>query len=365
MKPQAYSFSRLDLYERCPWAYKLKYLDGVPRQRSEALETGSTLHGLIADYLTSLAVYGHPTDWDWARGATPAVGPADVAQVWTRFYESFVMPAADSPKVEQKIAFDRAWRPTEYFGPEAYFRLVVDFTFRQDGLAVVIDWKSNRTLPDEVAKDLQLRIYGWGVRQALYPDAREVLLRLHFLRYGAEREVLLDAADLDGTPQELEARIAQVEADGRFDPAPGSFCGHCGLTAHCPVMAQALAPREIVAPATRADAEKAARLLLALREMDAVVADALKHWVRENGEVLVGDLVYGPAASLSYDLDAQAVAGALLDAGLDKEQVWPLLGVTKTGLERGLKKLKRRELIPAILEMFPCKTVEKIGFRKA
>jgi len=36
-----------------------------------------------------------------------------------------------------------------------------------------------------------------------------------------------------------------------FYPTPGSFCGLCGITAHCPAMAQALMPVDILAPATR------------------------------------------------------------------------------------------------------------------
>ena len=42
-KPQ-YSFSRLDLYERCPWAYKTVYLDKIPRAGNEARESGQLLH---------------------------------------------------------------------------------------------------------------------------------------------------------------------------------------------------------------------------------------------------------------------------------------------------------------------------------
>lgn len=38
--PRQYSVSRLNLYDKCPWAYKTVYLDGVPRAADEARETG-------------------------------------------------------------------------------------------------------------------------------------------------------------------------------------------------------------------------------------------------------------------------------------------------------------------------------------
>jgi hypothetical protein len=69
-KPQ-YSYSRIELYEKCPRAYKVIYLDKIPRVTTEALKIGTALHGLVADYLNRLIVLGHPTDWEWARGATP------------------------------------------------------------------------------------------------------------------------------------------------------------------------------------------------------------------------------------------------------------------------------------------------------
>jgi len=363
-----YSFSRLDLYDRCPWAFKTVYRDKIPRAKSEALQTGTVMHQLVADYLVRLITLNQFTDWDWARDATPKEPIAQVSEMvemWERFYQTFTMPPAmETPGVENKLAFNADWQPCEFFSEAAYFRMVIDFHFRQEALGVIVDWKTNRAMPQTVEKDLQLRTYGWGLKQALYPEIEEVLLRLHFLRYGKEREVLLSFQDLAGVPDELKARIEVIEADQTFTPTPGSFCGWCGVTAHCPVMAKALTPVEVMAPVTLVQAEKAASLLLTLQNLEKEIASRLKDWVREHGPVRVGDMVYGPTEVVSYDLDTQAVVQFLLEAGLGREAVWPLLNVTKTGLERGLKKLRRKELIADILSMAPSKEVEKIGFSK-
>jgi hypothetical protein len=369
MKKRQYSFSRLDLYGRCPWAYKTVHIDKIPRAESEALQTGTVMHQLVADYLDRLITLNQATDWDWARrGVTPKEALAQLSEViemWERFYNTFTLPAAlDSPGVEKRLAFDVNWQPCEFFSEAAYFRMVIDFHFRQETLAVIIDWKTNRVIPDTVEKDLQLRTYDWGLKQALYPGIEEVLLRLHFLRYGREREVLLTPQDLAGVPEELKSRIEVIEAAQTFTPTPGSFCGMCGVTAHCPVMAQALAPVEVLAPATREQAEKAASLLLTLQNLEKELGVRLKEWVREHGPVQVGDLFYGPSQAVSYDLDPQAVVQFLLEAGLEREAVWPILNVTKTGLEKGLKKLRRKDLLEHILTMTPSKTTEKVGFSK-
>jgi hypothetical protein len=363
-KPQ-YSFSRLDLYERCPWAYKTVYLDHIPRAKNEARETGQLLHGLVADYLNRLIATGQPTDWDWARGATPKETVVDVMEMWERFYGAFALPEGlESPGVENRLAFDPNWQPCEFFSEKAYFRMVIDFHFRQDSMGVIVDWKTNREVPQTVAKDLQLRTYGWGLKQALYPEVQEVLLRLHFLRYGKEREVMLESQDLAEVPDELKTRIHAIEADKNYDPTPGSFCGLCGVTAHCPVMSKALAPIEVLAPATREQAVKAASLLLTLQKMEKELAARLKEWVREHGPVQVGDLVYGPTTVSSYDLNTKTVVEFLLHEGLDRESVWPLLSITKTNLEKGLRKLRRKDLFEMLISKATAKVSEKVDFYK-
>jgi len=363
-----YSFSRLDLYDRCPWAFKTVYRDKIPRAQSEALQTGTVMHQLVANYLDRLIASDQFTDWEWARGATPKEPVAQVSEMvemWERFYQTFTLPPAlDAPGVENKLAFDADWQPCEFFSEEAHFRMVIDFHFRQKALGVIIDWKTNRAMPQTVEKDLQLRTYGWGLKQALYPEIEEVLLRLHFLRYGKEREVLLSSQDLAGVPDELQARIEVIKTDQTFTPTPGSFCGWCGITAHCPIMAQALVPIDVLAPTTREQAGKAASLLLTLQKMEKELTIRLKEWVKENGSIQLGDLVYGPNQAVSYDLDPRLVTPTLLATGLNREEVWPLLSISKTNLEKGLRKLKRRDLLDLVLSTGTAKLTERIEFRK-
>jgi len=54
----------------------------------------------------------------------------------------------------------------------------------------------------------------------------------------------------------------------------------------------------------------------------------------------------------------------LLNEGLDREAIWPMLNLTKTSLERGLKKVKKQDLLEQILALSNCKTTERIEFRK-
>jgi hypothetical protein len=146
------------------------------------------------------------------------------------------------------------------------------------------------------------------------------------------------------------------------DPQPGGQARppHGALPRHGP----GLGPRGGPGPGHTGTGGKAASLLLTCQNLEKELASRRQDWVREHGLVQVGDLVYGPTQAVSYDLDAQAVVQFLLEAGLDRDTVWPILNITKTGLERGLKKLKRKDLLEHILTTAPSKMIEKVGFRK-
>ena len=359
----SYSFSRLELYDHCPWAYKKIVLDKLPRMPSEAMLTGKILHSLIAEYLTHLISHNLQTDWEWAEGIDHTGTPSDVSEIWQRFYNSFVLPPGLAHSgVEQKLAFDRNWRPCEFFSAKAYFRMVVDWFFQQGDLIVIIDWKSGRKMPVNIKHDLQLKIYGWGLKRAVLSDTQEILLRQHFLRYGREQEVLLKAQDLDEVPHILKNKIRWIEGDQDFEPTPGSFCGLCGITAHCPVMANALISPEIMAPSTREQAESAASLLLAMQKLEKELSSRLKEWVKVNGPLPVGNLVYGETPYHIYDFNAQAIATRLLEAGLSREEVWGILSISKNKLERFLKKVRRQDLLAEILARSLSKIGGRVGF---
>lgn len=366
-----YSFSSIDLHDSCPWAYRKVKIDGVKRQTNEALDTGRNSHGNVAGYLERLIHTKNRTDWVWAEQRQ--VANSDCATIWRRFYQNFTLPDMEAPGVETKLGFNRHWQPVDFFDPEVYFRMVIDWHYLQGLLAVVTDWKTNRQVPETVMKNLQLRIYGWGVKRAVYPKAEEILLKLHFLRFGVDRKILLIPDDLAGVPDELDEKIARIEADTKFTPTPGSFCGWCGIVAHCPEMAQVLVPVEIMHPVNQADAVEAAKLLLAMQVMSKAIKEHLKSYVKAVGPVVVGDMVYGPSTNLIYDLNPQEVTGYLLDKGLERDAVWGILSLTKDSLEKGLmqagfkgreKKAIRDELMRDILAQAPIVEEEKIGFRK-
>lgn len=359
----SYSVSRLILYDHCPWAYKEIYLNKTLREGDQTRDTGLELHHQkVQPYLVRLIRKNLQSDWLWA--AAQESSSKDVAEVWRRFYSRFSLPAVlQDPGVERKLAFTRNWEPCGYYAPEAFFRMVLDFHFRQYAEAVIMDWKSGWKMMDTVEDDPQLLPYGWGLWRAVYPDAKRFKLKLFFLRYGKSQEITLTPEQLKNVPQKLEEKIAQTESDQKFEPRPGSFCGMCGVAAHCPHVARSLVPRELIAPSTPEDAQRLAEELLALQVIKKIMTDRLKNWVAIHGPIRVGDQVYGP--SFSDTLDARQVVQALLDGGLDREEIWSLVSVPKTGLKSALKKKKELELLNKVMSLTMGDQDVQFRFRKA
>lgn len=75
----------------------------------------------------------------------------------------------------------------------------------------------------------------------------------------------------------------------------------------------------------------------------------------------MGELVYGPTRVVSY---TRQVIQILMDAGLNREEIWPMVSPTRPNLEKGLKKLPRKELLEPVLSSNNVKVSEKIDFRK-
>ena len=356
----SYSVSRLILYDHCPWAYKEIYLNKTLREEEQSRNSGLELHQKVQPYLIRLIRKNLQSDWLWA--AAQESYSKDVAEVWRRFYSVFSLPKVlQDPGVERRLAFTRNWEPCGFFAPEAFFRMVLDFHFRQYTQAVIMDWKSGWKMMDTVEDDPQLLPYGWGLWRAVYPDAKKFQLKLHFLRYGKSREIELTPEQLKSVPQKLEEKIAAIESDQKFEPRRGSFCGLCGVTANCPAIANALVPKELIAPSTLEEAQEAARQLVALRAIEKTITARLKNWAYVNGPIPAGDLVYG--SSFSEHLDVKSVVDTLIGAGIDRSDIWSMLSISKRGLEKTLK--NEPELLNQVLSLTVGDPDVRFGFRKA
>lgn len=233
------SFSSIDTYENCGLKWYYQYRESLPGVPSPSLSFGSSIHAALESFYKrpvpvapSLDELLDALDRGWvSEGYADAVEEetyrAQAREVLTRFHaenaRSYRLPAA----VEERFEFDV--EGVRVSGQ-------IDRLDRHDdGTYEVIDYKTNRKLPNRsrVDESLQLSIYHLAAREVWGVEPTK--LTLYFVMQGQR-------ISTSRTPEQLErtrARIANVASrieEGMFEPRPNPLCGWCSYQAICPAM---------------------------------------------------------------------------------------------------------------------------------
>jgi len=294
-----YSYSRLNLFESCPAAFHLKYVQKIPEAAGDALAFGSLFHKIIATYSQ------HCLDQGVATDVTALPGIARQC-----FYNEPCGLSSDRfPEVlalAEQVAGSHTVDPATCVGIEEWvqawldnrkylLRGIIDRLDIQANRAVITDYKTDwqlRTQAD-VEADFQLAVYAWLVSLE-YPQVDTFTVRLDFVRHGVVRETTLDAGRVAQVEGQVLGLINQVEhalARGKFTPRPGHFCAWCGYSNQCP--AAKTIPADVGMIMSDEDARKVAGELAVLERQVAVRKEALKQWCNQNGPVEVNGVKWG------------------------------------------------------------------------
>jgi RecB family exonuclease len=288
-----FSPSKLDTYRDCPRRYRFRYVDGM-RRRVETAETlvGSCVHKALEELYAGL-IHGREYsleetlaifDREWAAGWSDAVlnrhkeyGPehhrAAGRDCVRSYYQAFAPFRQDATlAVEKRLGF-----PLRAGDEEVRIEGLVDRLAKAgEGVYEVHDYKTTANLPGqaELDADWQLAIYDIAVREN-WPDAREVGLVWHFVRFGQTMRSARTAEGRDRLKGELSRLILTIRHDHVFAPRRSVLCGWCEYRDICPLWKPA--PKEGTALAReygvlegkkRELREKLHELEAGLRELD-------------------------------------------------------------------------------------------------
>ena len=137
----SWSFSSLQVYERCPYAASLPY----QQTSSEAAQRGIDVHKKIELFL----------------GGDDASHP-DFAFDWGHL-------RSRAPIVEAKWGFDQLWDPCNYY--ESWLKIKPDTTIVTDDEVLIIDYKTGKREHNEIKHIQQLQLYLCGAAK-IYPNRK-------------------------------------------------------------------------------------------------------------------------------------------------------------------------------------------------
>lgn len=140
----SWSFSSLQQYERCPYAWKLNRVDGLPRPElppDNPMMRGTRLHGEIEAYIR-----------DGVSIPTSLKYSGDLIERSREFY------LEGKAEIEGDWGFDTQWQPVDW--QDAWLRAKLDsLLFLDDTTVFIIDWKSGKSWNKEVPHAQQGQLY--------------------------------------------------------------------------------------------------------------------------------------------------------------------------------------------------------------
>ncbi len=246
------SYSKLSLFENCPFAYKKTYIDREPLRPKWFFAVGHSVHSAMEEYYRqddgSLETLLRFLDDCWvSRGFETVDHEKDLrrqAEKWIRKYHARY--AADGK-------FRRAHAVEEYFELPlgASGHVMIGFIDRidknDDGTYSLHDYKTDPKIrtQEEVDHDLQLTLYAWACRKIGLP-LRD--LTLIFMQFADHVSTSRTDAQLDAFEAETERRgAALLEAHQKsetasmaaavalFAPKINKYCGGCDFLPVCPL----------------------------------------------------------------------------------------------------------------------------------
>lgn len=360
------SHSRLSLYERCPQAFRWRYVTRRPEQSAAApLVFGALLHKVL-----ELVLRQHVQE--------ERTGPLDV-ELGLRFYEqawrSSFLTGADLYEEGQRqlrhalrdrgpvchwdvLGIEEPWELQA-----GRFRLVgyIDLVERLEGDGLLVtDYKTGALpLPWEADGSLQLTLYDLAAR-SLWPWARSTRLQLWQLRQGVRLETSRTDEQRAAALAYVEVLGERIEADTEWKASPGEHCPFCSWRLSCPdyrgILSASHRPGETL--------EEIAQERVWLEDMSKALGARLKETekrlrmaLEDEEEVTAAGMRWAlyPVVSLSYPV--ARVVEVLEREGVQCE---PPVSVDGDKLKRALAKIEdhsRRELVRLEIESLATKRI--------
>jgi CRISPR/Cas system-associated exonuclease Cas4 (RecB family) len=211
-KITAWSFSRWNEYESCPQRTHFKVNMKMKEPTGPALVRGTELHKQCEDYLKKggripkeLKLIGDVLKDYKKRGAI----------------------------AEAEFTFTKDWKPTSWFGSDAWCRVKADVTIppiadSDEPIVEVHDFKSGKLKDQYSEYGLQLDLYALAGLMT-YPTAKRAKTSMVFIDHGkvVPVETEYTQKDVKTLTKAWELRVKRMLNDTQFKPTPGDGCRWC------------------------------------------------------------------------------------------------------------------------------------------
>ncbi len=238
-----WSISKSDLAAKCPFAFKLQYIDNLPRVSGTHARIGTAAHTAQEHVLKHEPPQ---TALETAFAEEPDLTPKEQKEViallpaieayYDRMQRYKERKGITVEFFEKKWAINEDFQPVDYYGPDVFFRGAVDHCMlTPDGYLLIIDHKSGR---DRGLSYYQKQLDAYAILgMANVPGIKGVQAALHYMK---SKNLIWHAmrrtSDIKGMLHPwlvglLKARAERLEP---YAPNPTFLCKWCDHREHCP-----------------------------------------------------------------------------------------------------------------------------------
>ncbi|OFW55987.1 MAG: hypothetical protein A2W01_04460 [Candidatus Solincola sediminis] len=270
--PMRLSYSAVSSYEKCPLSYRFQYIDRLEVAPSPYLSFGRSMHSAL-QWLYSRKVSEPPAlndlllelDACWESDGFCDSEEEDsfrrhATEVLTAYYQKNVADFRLPLAIEERFEIE--------MDGYALSGVIDRIDRRPDGSYEIIDYKTNRKLPElrRLREDLQLPIYQiacsktWGISPS----------KLTFYYLIPNQKYTTKPQDAQGISRVLERlnRTAEAITARRFPATPGPLCPWCSFQDVCPERIKADSMEEKYASRYRSLLKRRDALLEAIAELE-------------------------------------------------------------------------------------------------
>lgn len=206
---EAWSFSRLSGYEKCPLQAVLDLNKIKTEAPGPALIKGSEIHEHLSRYLQKFE--------------SRLRGEVIHKSIGVLLRSLRKLKKGTSLRVEQQWAFKKNWMITEWFASDAWCRMVVDVAVAFKDSVRVVDFKTGKIY---ASHDDQLGLYALGSFMK-FPEVNTVTVELWYTDIGATSIKEYDRSSVQTLQKYWEGRAKPMLKDRKFAPRPGGYCRWC------------------------------------------------------------------------------------------------------------------------------------------
>ena len=232
------SFSKLALYEFCPYAYRFRYIERVPTPFAPWLTVGAIVHTVLHRAFERLHDGVRLTRADlhelhaayWRRA--PRLDRERFPDIWERGHElldGFWTARGHAPgrPLMLERRFRLRLRPDDAYTVEGIIDRVDE---RSDGLEI-IDYKSGGR-PAELPGRLRTQLHTYALALERGFDRAVSRLTVYYLKDNQTVSAPPDPAFADDVLSRYQALSERV-GEAAFEPTPGKHCEYCDFRERC------------------------------------------------------------------------------------------------------------------------------------